>query len=215
MLNEFLAGMWFINPIDYGRLLKEAFQMRAPEVAQRYPLTAYPSPAMAWSAIESDRTFVCPQLKTEEELSKHRHVTSRRKHYIQVPVYGYEFADETSPAGIPFDPELTNIQPGAVHMDEVLYLLDMIGLPHIWNGPQLKYPWFTPEQEDLAEIMIKYWTEFARTGNPNADGLPAWPRTESLDQPGSILRLDVASRSGIGPTDSYADHQCGFWATIP
>jgi para-nitrobenzyl esterase len=211
MLNEFLAGNWFISPDDYERLLKERFQTRAVEVVRQYPLSAYPSPAMAWSAVETDHTFVCPQLETERNLARRSAMTSP----WHVPIFAYEFADETSPAGIAFGPELTNISPGAAHMDEILYILDMFGLPRAWNGTQLKYPWFTPEQEDLAKTMIRYWTQFARTGNPNADGLPNWPQAESLDLPGSVLCLDIASRSGIGLGDTYSDHQCKFWASIP
>lgn len=32
-----------------------------------------------------------------------------------------------------------------------------------------------PEEKELAKIMNTYWTNFAKTGNPNAEGLPVWP----------------------------------------
>lgn len=37
--------------------------------------------------------------------------------------------------------------------------------------------WGEPDDEDrkLVEIMSGYWTQFARTGDPNRDSLPAWP----------------------------------------
>jgi para-nitrobenzyl esterase len=34
---------------------------------------------------------------------------------------------------------------------------------------------FTPDQLDLSDAMITYWTNFAKTGNPNSAGQPAWP----------------------------------------
>lgn len=213
MLNEYLAGSWRITPDDYGRLLQQRFLARAPLVAARYPLIAYPSAAMAWSALETDETFVCPQLETEHNLANHM---QRRfgKRLGRAPIFAYEFADETSPSGVTYDPELTNIHSGAAHVDELLYILDLVGLPRVWNGPQLKYPWLTSEQEDLAKTMIQYWAQSARTGDPNADGLPNWPRTETIDHPGSTLRLDIVSRSGIGAVDVYSDHQCSFWAPV-
>lgn len=56
--------------------------------------------------------------------------------------------------------------------------------------------------------MVRYWAQFAYTGDPNGHGAPPWPRfgsgqhVQSL-QPGKTETADLTQ-----------EHQCGFWQTI-
>ena len=53
---------------------------------------------------------------------------------------------------------------GSPHAAEMAYVFD-----HFLN----RQP--TPEDLTLSDTMITYWTNFAKTHDPNAAGLPAWP----------------------------------------
>ena len=57
------------------------------------------------------------------------------------------------------------------------------GVPH---GGEMVFVWgfgplaaFAPPQDTgMSATMQRYWTNFAKTGNANGDGLPTWPKFE-------------------------------------
>jgi len=62
-----------------------------------------------------------------------------------------------------FDRNMRQPENRASHYMEVKYVFNK--LPD--SAPK--------EDERLWETMMAFWTQFARSGNPNTDGLPAWP----------------------------------------
>ena len=58
---------------------------------------------------------------------------------------------------------------GAVHSGDLVYVFGYYpktgNIGGVFGEPDFK----------LADLMEKYWTNFAKTGNPNAQGLPEWP----------------------------------------
>ncbi|MEU9160812.1 carboxylesterase family protein [Streptomyces sp. NPDC048424] len=128
-------------------------------VEARYPVSAYPTPAVAWATLLSDASFICPALRDGAALARH------------VPTYEYRFSDRGAPnfTGLP---EVPGLPYGASHGFELPYLFTMAPL----SAPQ----------EQLADRMTGYWTGFARTGVPTAPGAPEWPRHRSA---ASVLSL--------------------------
>ena len=45
---------------------------------------------------------------------------------------------------------------------------------------------WTPGDRALSEAIGRYWTNFARSGNPNGNGLQAWPALGPLPGPGTV-----------------------------
>jgi para-nitrobenzyl esterase len=57
---------------------------------------------------------------------------------------------------------------GAGHGSEVAYVFNTLNARRGAGEP-------TPTEKKLAHMMNSYWTNFAKTGNPNGEGLPPWP----------------------------------------
>jgi len=154
-------------------------------IASVYPLAAYSSPSVALGAIGTDVVFACNARIAARSLSQF------------VPTFQYEFNDPTVPmlyfAGVSFPT-------GAYHASELAYLFDLSQTP-------VPNPGLNAAQQGLADAMVGYWTQFARSGDPNSIAAPAWPAYMAMSDRFQSLQLPApTTKAGFA-----ADHKCAFW----
>lgn len=96
----------------------------------------------------------------------------------------------------PYDPGKPNL--GAGHTAEIPYVFDNLAAPRTYPGQSsVALMSGNPKEEALADQVSGYWVNFARTGNPNGTGLPAWPAVDTLG-PNEAMLLN-GEGSGRGP----------------
>ena len=79
---------------------------------------------------------------------------------------------------------------GARHSAEIPYVFASVGASTDGGAPD-------PDDASLSRSISHYWATFAASGDPNAPGLPAWPRYDSAAD--VLLRLDVPIATIVAP----------------
>jgi para-nitrobenzyl esterase len=149
-----------------------------------YPLSNYASPGIALGASVTDGFFSCSARRADKSLSNH------------TQTYTYEFNDENAPLNFGFGPATFPL--GAYHTAEIQYLFNIFGTP----AP------FSSNQQRLSDMMVGYWTQFAKTGNPNSDGAPTW----SLYSAATDKFQSLVPATPVVESFFDADHKCSsFW----
>lgn len=149
-------GSLFVQPMEpaaYAGMIKQRFGPLADRVLELYPGGDQREAYYSLSDIFRDATFAWPsytwaRLQSETGNSK---------------VFVYYFDQ--------FRPELLfpggTAPRGAAHASEIAYAFGNLD-----KNQALKA---TDAEQALSDVMISYWTTFAKTGNPNGEGLPGWP----------------------------------------
>ncbi|WP_446743588.1 carboxylesterase/lipase family protein [Silvibacterium acidisoli] len=96
------------------------------------------------------------------------------------PVYRYSF-DLPAP-----DDHFHGVNPLAFHSDDIEYVF---GTLDSRVGAKMR-----PEDYALSQQIQGYWTNFARTGDPNGEGLPKWP-TYNAGGNWMVMHLDKTSEA--------------------
>jgi len=167
---DFLPG----DPYPLSQWVRDTNAVVGPQngaaVRRLYPVTAFDSAFWSTVGLFTDAVYTCPMRQLA--------LASRG------PVYRYLFTHRYQNDPLP------GAFRAAHFFDDPLLWHDSTLLENFFGLPDYD---FSPQEEVLAARMAAYWTNFAKTGDPNGAGLPPWPRytsstegTNVLDEPGGL-----------------------------
>lgn len=153
---------------EYKQQITEQYGDKAAAFLQHYPGNTDAEAARSQINISRDQIFGIQNYTWAN-------VQSDKK---QATVYVYRFTRR-----LPATPDF--VKYGAFHTGEVAYAYN--------NLKFLNRPW-EPVDQQLAATMSAYWTNFAKTGNPNGKGLPVWLAYNTTDNQIMILSETPAAK---------------------
>ena len=121
---------------------------------------------------EADTALLYQLISTDFSYTSGVAVRAERKAALgAAPAYVYHFEKQTPVFGGKYH---------TPHTLDLAYAFDNIALSTAITGPG-------KDCQPLANIVSRIWTGFAKSGNPNVDGIPMWPAYEAQTRPVMIL----------------------------
>jgi len=170
----------------FAAQIRETYGSRADKLLAAYPLSSYESPGVARAQVQTDDR-VCNALPFSRSISQY------------VPTWTYEFQDETAPLR-PYMTVPSSFTIGSGHTSDV---------PYVWQS-ETKTP-LTRTQLRLSDLMIAYWTDLTRDGNPNGARRDAWPTSTAASGEKRLALLPGGKTSILSGDAFVAEHHCSAW----
>jgi len=97
--------------------------------------------------------------------------------------------------------------PGAAHGAETRYAFNTLGsLTRLGLSIGVFGNRLSASDYRYADMVSRYWVQFAKTGNPNGDGRPGWPRATA----GNDLLLEFGQTAPV-VRRNFRSRRQAFW----
>jgi para-nitrobenzyl esterase len=183
------------SPENYSKAVQELYGDKSAEVLKLYPGSTTEEVISSATALSSDRFIAYSTWKWTDLHSKtggkpvYRYLFSKSKPAMTesmkdaVPGLAGGITKVTGIAA-----KKTVAPSGAPHAFEIEYAMGNLRYNKV-------YAW-TAEDHRVSDIMLSYFANFIKTGNPNGSDLPKWPEINANHQV-NYINLDVITKAEV------------------
>ncbi len=178
----------------YQDRVRAFFGGSADKVLAEYPSSDYTDPSYALAAVLTDSGFQgglggCFPLGVANLFA------------AAGTTYFYELYDPNAPT-LAVAPPPPGFQLGSEHSADLAYVFQ--------NGFRQQASPLSAAQTALSNTIMRYWANFAGSGDPNGENTPQWPAHQANGH--NIVQLSPNNVSVM--PDYRAEHRCGFWQSL-
>jgi para-nitrobenzyl esterase len=161
---------------DYATALKSMYKDNADAVLEKFPAADKSAVPATYAKMYTIMSYSAGSLHAADTTAANG---------SQVYMYRYSHIPDTPLKSF-----------GAFHGSEIFYVFgnfksDNVSMPD------------TAAERQLSQTIMTYWTNFAKTGNPNGQGLPQWPTWSAAT--GNYMELGDQPKAMSGLYQEYRD----------
>ncbi len=155
---------------NYRARMRTLYGDHTGEMLKLYPAASEAQMRQSAGSLAGDRFIAYSTWKWIEEQMQTGDSALYRYHFEQAP---------PQPAG--------TASRGAYHSADIEYVFETLDSKNL--------PW-TDADRKLSDVISSYWTNFAKTGDPNGSGLPNWPKDTKSD---AYQVMHLIEGTGLAP----------------